>query len=177
MLVWETMRQLVLAMITLGATALGSLSGCSGATDTVDPETGEAPPGDGVENSADALTSRTFRNVTLLYQGDWSFLTTCDKWSKGRVRFACDESPSREFVDEGAWVAAPSTVYSRGLCNKQVKICRGDACITAKVVERSVTSGKWEGSSAVMEALGIDHGASSCKRSWGTANGVTVTLQ
>lgn len=151
------------------------VTGCAGATDSVDPDTGD-PTAEG-DVSAEALSSRTFHNATVLYQGDWHFLTSCDKWSKGRVRFACDESPSRDFVDEGLWVAAPSTVYSRGLCSKQVKLCKRDTCVTAKLVERSVTSGKWEGSSAVLEALGVDHGAPSCTRSWGTATGVTVTIQ
>jgi len=128
---------------------------------------GGAPPAPG---------RRTFANATLLYQGDWSFLTRCDRFSQGRVRFACDESPTRVFVDEGAWVAAPSSVYSRSLCGDKVRVCKGSRCIEAVIVERSVTGAKWEGSSAVMRALGVDHGAPSCSNSWGTATGVTVTL-
>lgn len=146
---------------------------CGGATDQEEID-GEAP----VEGaSEEALSARTIRNATVLYQGDWKFLTSCDKWSKGRVRFACDESPSRTFVDEGAWVAMPSSLYSRRSCGQQIELCRGERCITAKVVERSVTSNKWEGSNAVMTALGIDHGAPSCTRSWGTATGVTINVR
>lgn len=147
-----------------------SVVACSGSAETdIDPDEAE-----NVGESGDALSSTS--SATVLYQGDWKFLTSCDKWSKGRVRFACDESPSREFVDEGAWVAMPSSQYSRRHCNKQVELCKGSRCITAKVVERSVTSNKWEGSSAVMEALGVNHGAPSCTRSWGTATGVSIKV-
>ncbi len=166
----ETLPTLI-ASLTL-AFAASSLVACAGSDGTV---LDEGEDVEEVSDSVDALSSRSFANVTVLYQGDWSFLTRCDKWSKGRVRFACDESPTREFVDEGAWVAAPRNVYSRKSCGKMVKVCKGSACIEAKVVERSVTAAKWEGSSAVMEALGIDHGAPSCNRSWGTATGVTIT--
>ena len=161
-------RAVVPAALVLALTAVA----CGGATD----EEMDGEPN--VEEAAgEALSARTIRNATVLYQGDWKFLTSCDKFSRGRVRFACDEGPSRDFVDQGAWVALPSTLYSRRSCGQQVELCRGARCVTAKVVERSVTSSKWEGSSAVMEALGIDHGAPSCTRSWGTATGVTITVR
>jgi hypothetical protein len=161
------------ALLPASALALSVLA-CSGTADSDLDAPGGGAGDENVGEGGEALTSRTFSNATVLYQGDWSFLTRCDKWSKGRVRFACDEAPSRTFVDDEAWVAMPSTLYSRRHCKKEVELCRGTRCITAKVVERSVTSGKWEGSSAVMEALGINHGAPSCTRSWGTATGVTI---
>ncbi len=127
--------------------------------------------------SEDALT-RTYSGVTLLWEGNWAFLVKCDSYSRRQnaVMFTCDEHPTREFVDEGAWVAAPRSVFSRSVCGKTAKVCKGTTCIDAKIMERSVTGSKWEGSTAVLEALGVDPGFSSCTRSWGSATGVTVTV-
>ena len=53
----------------------------------------------------------------------------------------------------------------------------GHEFVEAEVIERSVTSNKWEASSAVMEALGVDAGFTSCTHSWGSVTGVTVTVR
>jgi hypothetical protein len=135
--------------------------------------------GSGEDSSSSASGSgRTHSNVTMLYQGDWGFLIRCDSYSRraGKVVFACDEHPSREFVDEGAWIAIPSTLFSRRVCGATARVCKGTACIDARVVERSITSTRWEGSTAVLRALGVTPGWSSCTRSYGTATGVTVKL-
>lgn len=136
------------------------------------------------EGTSSAPTGGTFNGksysgVTLLWQGNWSYLVQCDSYSrkKGRVVFFCDESPSRSFVDDGAWIAVPNASFSRSLCGKTARVCKGSRCIVAKVVERSVTAGKWEGSTAVMDALGVNTGFSGCSSSFGTATGVTVTFQ
>ena len=122
---------------------------------------------------------RSFSGVTMLWQGNWSFLVRCDSYSraKGRVVVFCDETPSRSFVDDGAWIAVPRANFSRALCGQSARVCKGSKCVVARVVEKSETTGKWEGSTAVLEALGADTGFSGCSSSYGTVTGVTVTLQ
>lgn len=150
-----------------------SLASAACAANPEEAEDGEA---EGVV-SEDALT-KTYSGVTLLWEGNWDFLVRCDSYSRGQgaVMFTCDERPSREFVDEGAWVAVPRSVFSRSLCGKTVRVCKGERCIDAKVMERSVTGSKWEGSTAVLERLGVSPGFTSCTRSWGSASGVSVTV-
>ena len=126
-----------------------------------------------------SFNGRKYSGVTMLWQGNWSYLVRCDSYSrsKGRVIFFCDESPSRSFVDNGAWIAVPRANFSRSMCGDSARVCKGNKCIVAKVVEKSETTGKWEGSTAVLEALGADTGFSGCSSSFGTATGVTVTMQ
>ncbi|MBX3263729.1 MAG: SH3 domain-containing protein [Labilithrix sp.] len=126
-----------------------------------------------------SFNGRKFSNVTMLWQGNWSYLVRCDSYSraKGRVVFFCDDRPSRSFVDDGAWIAVPRANFSRSMCGDSARVCKGNTCIVAKIVEKSVTAGKWEGSTAVLKALGADTGFSGCSSSYGTATGVTVTLQ
>ena len=129
------------------------------------------------ENAGSGSTTRT---VTLLWQGNWSFLTQCDRWSQGRVTFACQDfrNMPRDFVDNDYWLAAPGSLQgsSNRLCGRRVQVCKGTTCRTATVVERSVedTSTTWEGSTRLIEDLGGDSGFSSCTRSWGTVTGVTL---
>jgi hypothetical protein len=139
------------------------------------------PSGDGASSGSSGTASpsgRSHANVTMLWQGDWRFLTACDSYSRraGRVVFACDEKPSRALVDDGAWIAVPSTVFARRLCGGTARVCKAGRCIDARIVERSVTSTRWEGSTAVLRTLGENPGWRSCTNSWGTATGVTVTL-
>lgn len=122
----------------------------------------------------------TSRTVTLLWQGNWDFLTRCDTFSTNGVRFACQEfvRPTRDFVDNGLWVAAPGSLQgsSNRLCGRQVQVCKGDVCRTATVVERSVESSasKWEGSTALVKAFGEEPGFTSCTRSFGSVSNVTI---
>jgi len=122
----------------------------------------------------------TTRNVTLLWQGNWDFLTRCDRFSQGRVTFACQEflHMPRTFVDGDYWLAAPGSLQgsSNRLCGRRVEVCKGAVCRTATIVERSVesSSSKWEGSTKLIEDLGGDPGFTSCTSSWGTVTGVTV---
>jgi hypothetical protein len=122
----------------------------------------------------------TSRTVTLLWQGNWDFLTRCDTFSTNGVRFACQDfvRPTRDFVDDGLWVAAPGSLQgsSNRLCGRQVQVCKGDVCRTATVVERSVESSasKWEGSTALVKAFGEEPGFTSCTRSFGSVNNVTI---
>ena len=122
----------------------------------------------------------TTRQVTLLWQGNWDFLTRCDRFSQGRVTFACQEylHPSRDFVDNSDWVAAPGSLQgsSNRLCGRRVEVCKGGTCRTATVVERSVenSSSTWEGSTHLVEALGGDPGFTGCSSSWGSVTGVTI---
>ncbi len=133
--------------------------------------------GSGGGGSAGSGTTRT---VTLLWQGNWDFLTRCDRFSQGRVAFACADfaRPSRDFVDNGDWLAAPGSLQgsSNQLCGRRVEVCKGGACVTATVVERSVesSSSTWEGSPHLIRALGGDGGYTSCSHSWGTVSGVTL---
>ncbi|MDF2695799.1 MAG: hypothetical protein K0S65_4182, partial [Labilithrix sp.] len=71
----------------------------------------------------------------------------------------------------------PRANFSSNLCGKSARICKGSNCIVAKVVEKSETTGKWEGSTAVLDALGAETGFSGCSSSFGTVTGVTVTMQ
>ena len=122
----------------------------------------------------------TTRTVSLLWQGNWDFLTRCDRFSQGRVTFACQSflHMPREFVDNDYWLAAPGSLQgsSNRLCGRRVEVCKGNVCRTATVVERSVesSSSKWEGSTRLIKDLGGDPGFSSCTSSWGTVNGVTL---
>ncbi len=133
------------------------------------------------EGSGGGSTGGTTRRVTLLWQGTWEFLTRCDSFSNGRVTFACQDflHPSRDFVDNGDWVAAPGSLQgsSNRLCGRRVEVCKGSVCRTATVVERSVESSAstWEGSPHLIRALGGDGGFTSCSHSWGTVDGVTIT--
>jgi hypothetical protein len=137
---------------------------------------GNEPVDDG---STGSFTGRTYSGVTVLWQGNWEFLVKCDSYSrsKGRVVFFCDENPSRSFVDTGAWIAVPRANFTSGLCGGSAKVCKNGKCIVAKVVEKSVTAGKWEGSTAVMKTLGVSTGFSGCSSSFGTASGATITMQ
>lgn len=137
-----------------------------------------APGSLGVDQGG-AFDGREFRGQTVLYQGDWSFLVRCDSYSRsrGRVVFACNSDSTREFVDDGAWIAMPSAYFTRGHCGDRARLCKGSSCVVAKIVERSVTGGKWEASKAVQNALGTEVGWSSCTRSFGTTTGVTITLE
>ncbi|MBL8612228.1 MAG: hypothetical protein JNL38_33105 [Myxococcales bacterium] len=161
-----TLRRLALLALPVALI----LGGCAS------PDEGAGDEGGG-DVTEDALT-QTYSNQTLLWEGNWDFLVRCDSYSRGQsaVMFTCDEHPSRSFVDEGAWVAAPRNVFGRSLCNKTARVCKGDTCIDAKIIERSVTSNKWEGSTAVLDALGVDAGFTSCTRTWGTATGVKITV-
>lgn len=125
------------------------------------------------------FNGRTYSGVTVLWQGNWSFLVKCDSYSrsKGHVVFFCDENPSRSFVDDGAWLAMPRANFSSGSCGKKARVCKGTQCIVATIVEKSETTGRWEGSSAVLKALGVSTGYSGCSSSFGTASGVTITMQ
>lgn len=148
-----------------------------GSDDTINQGTGGAEPVD--DGATGSFTGRTYSGVTVLWQGNWDFLVRCDSYSrsKGRVVFFCDENPSRSFVDNGAWIAVPRANFTSGLCGGSAKVCKNGKCIVAKVVEKSETTGKWEGSTAVMKALGVSTGFSGCSSSFGTATGATVTMQ
>ncbi|MBX3203871.1 MAG: SH3 domain-containing protein [Labilithrix sp.] len=134
----------------------------------------DAPPATG-----GTFNGRKYSGVTMLWQGNWNFLVRCDSYSraKGRVVFFCDDRPSRSFVDDGAWIAVPRANFSRSQCGGSARVCKGTKCIVAKIVEKSVTAGKWEGSTAVLKTLGANTGFSGCSSSYGTATGVTVTMQ
>lgn len=116
---------------------------------------------------------------TMLWQGNWAFLVKCDSYSraKGKVVYSCDETVSRAFVDDGYWIAVPASRFKRSLCGGTARVCKGGTCVNATIVERSVTGSKWEGSTAVLRALGVSAGwTGSCSSSYGTATGVTITL-
>lgn len=146
---------------------------------TVGTSAAGASADDDEDETGGAFNGRSFSGVTMLWQGNWSFLVRCDSYSraKGRVVFFCDENPSRSFVDDGAWIAVPRAYFSRSLCGQKARVCKGTKCVVARVVEKSETTGKWEGSSAVLEALGADTGFSGCSSSYGTATGVSVKLE
>jgi hypothetical protein len=147
--------------------------------DTGKGETGQSDTGQSETPVTGTFNGKKYSGATVLWQGDWSFLVKCDSYSrgKGHVVFFCDESPSQSFVDDGAWIAVPDASFSKSLCGKSARVCKGDSCIVAKVVERSVTAGMWEGSTAVMNTLGEQTGFSKCTNSFGTATGVTITMQ
>ncbi len=149
---------------------LKTADGSAASNDDDDDDDGAANP---------SFNGRSFSGVTMLWQGNWSFLVRCDSYSraKGRVVFFCDESPARSFVDDGTWIAVPRAYFTRSLCGQSARVCKGSTCVVARVVEKSETTGKWEGSTAVLEALGADTGFNGCSSSFGTATGVTVTLQ
>jgi uncharacterized protein YgiM (DUF1202 family) len=121
---------------------------------------------------------------TLLWQGNWDFLVKCDSYSRrlNRVTYSCPESDqpggwSKEFVNNGYWIAVPSTRFKRSLCGETARVCKGGTCVNATIVERSVTDGRWEGSTAVLKAMGVSPGwTGSCTSSFGTATVVTITL-
>lgn len=129
------------------------------------------------EGSGGGTTTRT---VTLLWQGNWDYLTRCDQFSAGRVTFACQDflHMPREFVDNDYWLAAPGSLQgsSNRLCGRRVEVCKGSTCRTATVVERSVESSAstWEGSTQLIKDLGETPGFTSCSHSFGSVNGVTV---
>ncbi|HQY61235.1 MAG: SH3 domain-containing protein [Myxococcales bacterium] len=124
--------------------------------------------------------SGTTRTVTLLWQGNWDFLTRCDRFSEGRVAFACSDfaRPSRDFVDNGDWLAAPGSLQGsrNALCGRRVEVCKNGSCVTATIVERSVesSSSTWEGSPHLIRAMGGEGGFTSCTHSWGTVSGVSL---
>lgn len=155
------------------------LAACSAEQDAAEEmASGEEALGEGADSDR-TFEGRAFQGVTLLWQGNWSYLVKCDSYSraKKKVVFYCDESPSRSFVDEGAWIAVPRAYFSRGLCGTSARVCKGSRCVVATIVEKSETNSKWEASTAVLDALGVQSGFSSCTRSFGTATGVTVTLE
>lgn len=160
--------------------AYGSyLEGAPVKAGTQDPPASETPIDDTpVDTTAASFTGRKFSGVTMLYEGDWDFLVKCDSYSRRakQVQFYCGNADSKSFVDTGAWVAMPGAQMSRKMCNEQAKVCKGSKCITARIVEKSETSSRWEGSTAVLKALGVDAGWKSCNSSFGTATGVTVQL-
>lgn len=125
-----------------------------------------------------SFAGRKFSGVTMLYQGDYDFLMKCDSYSRGHgnVQFYCGDAQSKSFVDNGAWIAMPGSSMSRKMCNQMANVCKGTKCIAARIVEKSETSSRWEGSHAVMTTLGVEAGWRSCSNSWGTATGVTVQL-
>jgi hypothetical protein len=127
----------------------------------------------------DALTASnsSFNEPTLLWEGNWAFLTKCDSFSRsqGKVVFACDENPGQDFVDNEAWVAVPKNTFRRSLCGMTAHVCKGDTCIDAKVVDHG-EGAHFEGSSGVLTALGEDSGFKGCNSSFGTVNGVTITI-
>ncbi len=151
--------------------------------------TGQQPSSpDDTDNGADAGTGstddgsfngKTYSDATVLWQGNWDYLVACDSYSRaqGRVVFFCDSHPTREFVDDEAWVAMPGPLMSQGKCRQSARLCKGGKCVVAKIIEKSETSSKWEGSRAVLDALGESSGYSTCARSYGTVTGVTITLQ
>ncbi len=141
--------------------------------------TGAAVSDGEVDAPSGSWNGRKFSGVTMLWQGNWAYLVKCDSYSrsKGRVVFFCDEKPSRSFVDDGAWIAVPRASFSRAMCGQSARVCKGTKCVVARVVEKSETAGKWEGSTAVLDALGVNTGSSGCSNSYGTATGVTVTFQ
>ena len=129
----------------------------------------------------DALTAvdAPFNNQKLLWEGDWAYLTKCDAFSRsqGRVVFTCDEDPGQDFVDHEAWVAVPKKTFTRSMCGKTAHVCKGDStCIDAKIVDHG-EGAFFEGSTAVLRALGEDSGSKSCNSSFGTVNGVTITIE
>lgn len=149
------------------------------ATETpVDQEDEGDDHGPGKDAPATSFNGRKFGGVTMLYQGDWDFLVKCDSYSRkrGSVLFYCGTAESKSFVDDGAWIAMPGSSMTRKTCNEMARVCKGDRCITARIVEKSETSSRWEGSHAVMTALGVSAGWKSCNSSYGTATGVTVQL-
>ena len=93
-----------------------------------------------VEETEEAQTIKT----NLLWQGNWSYLLSCDRYSRsaGRVVFTCDERPSRDFVDNGNWVAMPRAAFplsaGKKQCQRTVTLKKGAKSVTARVVERSV---------------------------------------
>jgi hypothetical protein len=144
---------------------------------TADPPASETPIDDSPQADV-SFTGRKFSGVTMLYEGDYDFLMKCDSYSRKNrtVQFYCGDAQSRSFVDNGAWIAMPGSMMTRKMCNQTAKVCKGDKCISARIVEKSETSSRWEGSTAVLEALGVAAGWKSCTSSFGTATGVTVQL-
>jgi hypothetical protein len=136
--------------------------------------------GSGGTGGGGSSGSGTTRTVTLLWQGNWDFLTRCDRFSQGRVAFACADfaRPSRDFVDNGDWLAAPGSLQGsrNALCGRRVEVCKSGTCVTATIVERSVesSSSTWEGSPHLIRAMGGEGGFTSCTHSWGTVSGVTL---
>ncbi len=166
---WD-MPSTLRSVLALAPLAVLLVAGCAAPADDAAEEESAPTTTDG------ALTQS---GVTLLWEGNWDFLVKCDSYSKSQkaVMFTCDEHPSRSYVDDEKWVAAPRNAFSRSMCNKTARVCKGSRCVEAEVIERSVTSNKWEASSAVMEALGVDAGFTSCTHSWGSVTGVTVTVR
>lgn len=155
------------------------LAGAPVKAGTGEPPATETPIDTDEDTTPDvSFTGRKFTGVTMLYQGDWDFLVKCDSYSRrrGSVLFYCGDAQSKSFVDDGAWIAMPGSSMSRKMCNQMAKVCKGDKCIAARIVEKSETSGRWEGSTAVLAALGVDAGWKSCNSSYGTATGVSVQL-
>jgi len=122
---------------------------------------------------AAGFNGKSFSDVTMLWEGDYAFLDKCDP--PYGATFSCDGAPSRSFVDNGAWIAVPHVSFSKALCKKSARVCKGAKCITAQVMDRGAT-GSFEGSTSVLKALGVTPGAKGCS-SFGTTNGVTVTLE
>jgi len=168
---------LALLGIVFGLTNCGSAEddGASGAASDLTGGPAQQTDGDG---TAQDFHGKAFPNQTLLWEGDWSFLTQCDSFSKAnkQVVFTCDEKPTRDFVDNGNWIAVPHVNFSRTLCKKNVKLCKGDTCVVATVMDRGVSS-HFEGSTAVLKAFDVKPGFRSCNSSEGTATGISITFQ
>jgi hypothetical protein len=105
------------------------------------------------------------QSVWLKYEGTCEFLRSCSRWSRGlpmgKVLWGCPAANTEAggdygpCTDAGLWVAAPT----RGYCGKTVKICKGNACVNAKVKDVSV-SRDWEASNGVLAALDLPYGLS-----------------
>lgn len=147
--------------------AHGSFLVKAGAAEAADDSDDDTPASGGNFNG------KTFKGVTMLWEGDYNFLAKCDPpWG---AAFSCNGKPTRDFVDNAAWIAVPGASFSKSLCNKSARVCKGSKCITAKVMDRGATS-SFEGSTSVLKALGVTPGAKGCS-SFGTTTGVTVTLE
>ena len=94
---------------------------------------------------------------TINWEGSWNFLVNCSSYSRaaGHVTFACNGNPTRNFVDNGYWVAVSGS-WSRSWCGDTVSVCKGSKCVDATIIDDSVNGqGKpWEGSTKLIEALG-----------------------
>jgi len=132
---------------------LFALVGCAASPD------GEEEP---MGETEEAITSRSSTTtVDLKYEGTCQFLRNCSVWSRdvpaGNVTWGCDSENNRgdygTCIDSGLWVAGPR----RSFCGKNVRICNGSRCVTAKVKDVSVSQ-DWEASNGVLDGLGLDYG-------------------
>lgn len=114
----------------------------------------------------------TSGEVALKYEGTCEFLRNCSGPSRGlpagQVMWGC-EGRGR-CVDDELWVAGPT----RQTCGQDVRLCRGERCVVARVKDVSVTR-DWEASNGVLDALGIPYGLTGRCAGFGGAR-VTVDL-